>query len=165
MEASGEESISSELYPKYYSNENAAESDDNNSPTEVSAHHHSENHPQPTHAIIHEGKSRKVSVNRSESQNRADYLLRMMSRPEDYRNLKVPSPVYEKRSPTGRKISLDVKPGGCGQHHRKGSRLSTLHEDVSIQSRRHSDRQRSRNNHLFVNMQLRSNSSCEQEHS
>ena len=54
-------------------------------------------------------KSRN-SIARSESQNRADFLLKMMAKGGDYKNYRAPSPGREKRSPTGRKISMDVKP-------------------------------------------------------
>ena len=50
-------------------------------------------------------------LKRSESHNRADFLLKMMAKGGDVNSFKSTTPnVIEKRSPTGRKISVDVRP-------------------------------------------------------
>jgi len=52
----------------------------------------------------------RASLARTESQNRADFLLKMMSKGGDYRTYRSKSPDIVKKSPTGRKISMDMKP-------------------------------------------------------
>ena len=50
------------------------------------------------------------SLKRSESQNRADFLLKMMAKGGDVNSFKsTTTNVIEKRSPTGRKISVDIR--------------------------------------------------------
>ena len=78
-------------------------------------------------------KSKTVPLTRSPSQNTADYLLRVMSRPDEYQKLELPCKRMEERSPTGRKIS---RPGQ--------SLAMTEPMNPIIQWRRLSDRHRSR---------------------
>merc|ERR1712013_328898 len=55
----------------------------------------------------------RSSIARTESQNRADFFLKMMAKGGDYRTYRSRSPdpsVSPKISPTGRKISMDMKP-------------------------------------------------------
>ena len=55
----------------------------------------------------------RSSIVRTESQNRADFLLKMMAKGGDYRTYRSRSPdlsASPKISPTGRKISMDMKP-------------------------------------------------------
>ena len=103
--------------------------------------------------------ARKISLQRSISQSRADYLLRMLSKPEDYQETDIPNPEAEKRTPTGRKISQDASHRVSAQPRRH--LLAPISESVSLSDRRHSDRQRDRQNTLYTDrcMSVRSRSS------
>ena len=78
-------------------------------------HHHSRNRLKVPNVRSRSSSSfsPRSSIVRTESQNRADFLLKMMAKGGDYRTYRSRSPdlsVSPKISPTGRKISVDMKP-------------------------------------------------------
>ena len=84
--------------------------------TSISEHHHHSRNRLKVPNIRSRSSSSlspRSSITRTESQNRADFLLKMMAKGGDYRTYRSRSPdlsVSPKISPTGRKISMDIKP-------------------------------------------------------
>lgn len=108
-------------------------------------------------------KSIGGNLQRSESQNRADFLLRLMSRPEDYQEYQ-PPPLIEKFSPTGRKISTDVGPQYMNLPPRNresiGGRRAVM-EGTALRKVSVGLESRQSSSHLYVNLPPRSASSGE----
>ena len=72
---------------------------------------------------------------RTESQNRADFLLKMMAKGGDYRTYRSRSPdvtMSPKMSPTGRKISMDIKPRSSTSFGASGVNSKLDHTYVNI---------------------------------
>jgi len=112
-------------------------------------HHHSRNRLKVPNVRSRSSNSLspRCSVVRTESQNRADFLLKMMAKGGDYRTYRSRSPdltISPKISPTGRKISMDMKPRSSSSHS-----LSIPHRKPRVVE---SDDNLKKLDHVYVNL-------------